>query len=34
MTPLTVFLMFVGVCSFSAQITKILIWVDEAACRK
>ena len=29
MTPTTMFLTFVGVCSVSAQLTKLLIWVDE-----
>ena len=29
MAPMTVFLIFVGVCSFSAQLTKFLVWMDE-----
>jgi len=30
MTPMTMFLVFVGVCSVSARLTKFLLWVDEA----
>ena len=33
MTPMTMFLLFVGVCSFSARLTRFLIWVDEPECR-
>lgn len=33
MTPMTMFLLFVGVCAFADRVTRFLIWVDEPECR-
>jgi len=33
MTPTTMFLMVVGVCSVTARLTKFLIWVDQYGSR-